>query len=54
MILRSRGGAYTIEHRNRFYRSLAEAGIQYFVANIHHGDWETIELLARYVMPAFS
>jgi hypothetical protein len=38
----------------RYYRSLAEVGVQYFVANILNGDWETIELLAQAVMPAFT
>jgi hypothetical protein len=38
----------------RYYRELADAGVQYFVANILDGDWETIELLASAVMPAFA
>jgi alkanesulfonate monooxygenase SsuD/methylene tetrahydromethanopterin reductase-like flavin-dependent oxidoreductase (luciferase family) len=37
----------------RYYQSLVDAGVQYFVANILDQDWQTIELLAREVMPAF-
>jgi len=37
-----------------FYRSLTDAGFQYFVANILDGDESTIELLGTEVMPAFS
>ena len=37
-----------------FYRSLADAGFQYFVANILDGDDDTIELLGTAVMPAFG
>jgi alkanesulfonate monooxygenase SsuD/methylene tetrahydromethanopterin reductase-like flavin-dependent oxidoreductase (luciferase family) len=37
-----------------FYRSLADAGFQYFIANVLDGDDETIELLGTKVMPAFS
>jgi alkanesulfonate monooxygenase SsuD/methylene tetrahydromethanopterin reductase-like flavin-dependent oxidoreductase (luciferase family) len=37
-----------------FYRSLADAGFQYFIANILDGDDDTIELLGTAVMPAFA
>lgn len=37
-----------------FYRSLVDAGFQYFVANILDGDEDTIELLGMVVMPAFA
>jgi alkanesulfonate monooxygenase SsuD/methylene tetrahydromethanopterin reductase-like flavin-dependent oxidoreductase (luciferase family) len=46
--------AGTPEDAIRYYRDLAAAGVQYFVANILDGDWETIELLATAVMPAFA
>jgi hypothetical protein len=37
-----------------FYRQLAGAGFQYFIANILDGDEETIELLGTSVLPAFA
>ncbi|HEY7031072.1 MAG TPA: hypothetical protein VH482_07095 [Thermomicrobiales bacterium] len=37
-----------------FSRSLADAGFQYFVANVLDGDDETIELLGTAVMPAID
>jgi alkanesulfonate monooxygenase SsuD/methylene tetrahydromethanopterin reductase-like flavin-dependent oxidoreductase (luciferase family) len=37
-----------------FYRTLADAGFQYFIANILDGDESTIELLGTDVMPAFG
>jgi alkanesulfonate monooxygenase SsuD/methylene tetrahydromethanopterin reductase-like flavin-dependent oxidoreductase (luciferase family) len=37
-----------------FYRSLVDAGFQYFIANILDGDEDTIELLGTAVMPAFA
>jgi len=37
-----------------FYRDLAAAGFQYFIANVLDGDEETIELLGTAVMPAFA
>ena len=36
-----------------FYRTLAGAGFQYFIANILDGDESTIDILAEDVMPAF-
>ena len=45
--------ACTPDDAIRYYRELAEAGVQYFVANILDGDWETIHLLGTAVMPAF-
>jgi alkanesulfonate monooxygenase SsuD/methylene tetrahydromethanopterin reductase-like flavin-dependent oxidoreductase (luciferase family) len=45
--------AGTPEEAIQFYRSLADAGFQYFVANVLDGDDETIELLGTAVMPAF-
>ena len=38
----------------RYYRALEAAGVQYVVVNILDGDWETIDLLGREVMPAFA
>jgi alkanesulfonate monooxygenase SsuD/methylene tetrahydromethanopterin reductase-like flavin-dependent oxidoreductase (luciferase family) len=46
--------AGTPEDAIRYYQSLVDAGVQYFVANILDQDWQTIELLARDVMPAFG
>jgi alkanesulfonate monooxygenase SsuD/methylene tetrahydromethanopterin reductase-like flavin-dependent oxidoreductase (luciferase family) len=46
--------AGTPEDAIRYYQSLVDAGVQYFVANILDQDWQTIELLAREVMPAFG
>ncbi|MFL5758371.1 MAG: LLM class flavin-dependent oxidoreductase [Thermomicrobiales bacterium] len=46
--------AGTPEDAIRYYQALADAGVQYFVANILDQDWQTIELLAREVMPAFQ
>jgi alkanesulfonate monooxygenase SsuD/methylene tetrahydromethanopterin reductase-like flavin-dependent oxidoreductase (luciferase family) len=37
-----------------FYRGLAGAGFQYFIANVLDGDEGTIELLGTEVMPAFG
>ena len=37
-----------------FYRGLADAGFQYFIANVLGGDEETIELLGTAVQPAFA
>ena len=37
-----------------FYKELQSWGVQYFVANILDGDWETIELLGSEVMPALA
>ena len=46
--------AGTPEDAIRYYQPLVDAGVQYFVANILDQDWQTIELLAREVMPAFG
>jgi alkanesulfonate monooxygenase SsuD/methylene tetrahydromethanopterin reductase-like flavin-dependent oxidoreductase (luciferase family) len=37
-----------------FYQELRGWGVQYFVANILDGDWETIELLGTEVMPELT
>ena len=37
-----------------FYRGLAVAGFNYFIANTLGGDDETIELLGTEVVPAFA
>jgi alkanesulfonate monooxygenase SsuD/methylene tetrahydromethanopterin reductase-like flavin-dependent oxidoreductase (luciferase family) len=37
-----------------FYRSLADIGFQYFIANILDGDLTTIDILAEDVMPAVA
>jgi hypothetical protein len=34
-----------------YYQSLVDVGAQYFVIQIDSGDTETIELLARQVIP---
>ena len=46
--------AGTPEEAVAFYRDLAAAGFQYFIANILDGDEETVELLGTAVMPAFA
>ena len=37
-----------------FYRDMAAAGFQYFIANILDGDYSTIELMGKYLIPAFA
>lgn len=44
--------AATPDQATAFYRSQAELGYQYFIANILGGDDDTIDLLATQVMPA--
>ncbi|HEY8446879.1 MAG TPA: LLM class flavin-dependent oxidoreductase [Thermomicrobiales bacterium] len=46
--------AGTPEETIAFYRSLVDAGFQYFILNILDGDEGTIELVAKEVMPAFA
>jgi alkanesulfonate monooxygenase SsuD/methylene tetrahydromethanopterin reductase-like flavin-dependent oxidoreductase (luciferase family) len=46
--------AGTPEEAIAFYRDLASAGFQYFIANILDGDEGTIELLGTAVLPAFA
>ena len=41
----------TPEQVTRYYQSLADVGTQYFIIQIDSGDTETIELLAREVVP---
>ena len=36
----------------RHYQGLADAGMQYFLANTRQADVETVELLAEFVLPA--
>lgn len=36
-----------------FYRDLEAAGFQYFIANILDGDYSTVELMGKYLIPAF-
>ena len=36
----------------RHYQALADAGMQYFLANTRRADVETLELLAEFVLPA--
>ena len=36
-----------------FYQDMADAGFQYFIANILDGDYSTIELMGKYLIPAF-
>jgi alkanesulfonate monooxygenase SsuD/methylene tetrahydromethanopterin reductase-like flavin-dependent oxidoreductase (luciferase family) len=37
-----------------FYEDLVAAGFQYFIANILDGDYSTIELMGKYLIPAFQ
>lgn len=37
-----------------FYQDLVDAGFQYFIGNILDGDCSTIELMGKYLIPAFS
>jgi alkanesulfonate monooxygenase SsuD/methylene tetrahydromethanopterin reductase-like flavin-dependent oxidoreductase (luciferase family) len=37
-----------------YYQGLAELGFQYFLANVTVPDFETVELLGKYVLPAFA
>ncbi len=45
--------AGTADEAIAFYRSLVDAGFQYFIANILEGDDGTIDILATDVMPAY-
>ena len=36
-----------------FYRDLTDLGFQYFIANILDGDYSTIELMEKHLLPAF-
>ena len=46
--------AGTPDEAIEFYRSLLDAGFQYFIANILAGDESTIDLMAEYLLPAFD
>jgi alkanesulfonate monooxygenase SsuD/methylene tetrahydromethanopterin reductase-like flavin-dependent oxidoreductase (luciferase family) len=46
--------AGTPEQTIEFYQDLVEAGFQYFIANILDGDYETIELMGKHLIPAFQ
>jgi alkanesulfonate monooxygenase SsuD/methylene tetrahydromethanopterin reductase-like flavin-dependent oxidoreductase (luciferase family) len=37
-----------------FYQDLVAAGFQYFIANILDGDYSTIELMGKHLIPAFG
>jgi alkanesulfonate monooxygenase SsuD/methylene tetrahydromethanopterin reductase-like flavin-dependent oxidoreductase (luciferase family) len=37
-----------------FYRDMVDAGFQYFIANILDGDYSTIDLMGKHLIPAFS
>lgn len=38
----------------QFYRDLEAAGFQYFIANILDGDYETIDLMGKYLIPEWA
>ncbi len=38
----------------QFYRDLEAAGFQYFIANILDGDYDTVELMGKYLIPEFG
>lgn len=46
--------AGTPDETIEFYRDLQEAGFQYFIANILDEDRNTIDLMCKYLVPAFS
>ena len=37
-----------------FYQDMVDAGFQYFIANILDGDYSTIDLMGKHLIPAFS
>jgi alkanesulfonate monooxygenase SsuD/methylene tetrahydromethanopterin reductase-like flavin-dependent oxidoreductase (luciferase family) len=46
--------AGTPDETIEFYRELQSAGFQYFIANILEADRSTIDLMIKYLVPAFS
>jgi alkanesulfonate monooxygenase SsuD/methylene tetrahydromethanopterin reductase-like flavin-dependent oxidoreductase (luciferase family) len=44
----------TPEEAIAHYQALADAGVQYFLASVNGSDRETVELLAREVLPALT
>ena len=46
--------AGTPEETIAFYRDLQAAGFQYFIANILDDDLSTIDLMCKYLIPAFA
>jgi alkanesulfonate monooxygenase SsuD/methylene tetrahydromethanopterin reductase-like flavin-dependent oxidoreductase (luciferase family) len=46
--------AGTPEETIAFYEDMVAAGFQYFIANILDGDYSTIELMGKYLIPAFA
>ena len=46
--------AGTPEQTISFYKEMRAAGFQYFIANILDGDLSTIDLMCKYLVPAFA